>query len=205
MVALAACLLSLDYMPPTLYWNGHYAGYEYSDSRGTVPVHSYPIQHMLDGDPKTAWMVGGLWVYREGQSQPERDPDATLLPKLFFVFPKPARIDGVRIMPGYNKSEEVFLRNNRITGLSLYSAPDGGQFTYIEKPFSTARLKDQMGWQEIKFASREAQVFQIEVTDLVKGADNDFCVSEIQFLSGGKPIEWALTPLFLSTAGSECG
>ncbi len=205
MILSVLCLFAFDYMPPTLYWTGHYAGYEYYDSRGTMPVHTYPIYHMLDGDPATAWMVGGLNWYSEEKEAFVADKTATLPPKLFFVLPKPIRVDGLRIMPGYNKSAEVFRRNNRITGVSLYSAPEGEQYTYVEKPFQTAMLKDELGWQELKFAPRIVQYFMIEVTDWEKGADNDFCVSEIQFLSAGKPIEWNLTPLMLSTIGSDCG
>jgi hypothetical protein len=205
MLIAAIGLAALDYMPPTIYWMGQYAGYEYHDQRGSEPAHSYPVRQMLDGDPNTAWMVGGLKVYSQSTDEWVNDFAATISPKLFFVFPKPLRIDGVRIMPGYNKSTEVFRRNNRITGVSLYSATEGGQHTYIEKPFRKARLKDAMGWQEVKFTPRNATVFQIEVTDFVKGTDNDFCVSEIQFLSGGEPIDWELTPLLLSTSGSQCG
>jgi hypothetical protein len=57
MILASICSLLLDYMPPTMYWSGNYAGYEYYDEKGTTPVHSYPIQQMLDGDMSTAWMV----------------------------------------------------------------------------------------------------------------------------------------------------
>ena len=195
----------LDYMPPTLYWSGHYAGYEYRDERGTLPVHTYPVHQMLDGDPNTAWMVGGLYRYSDEEGGFVADRAATVKPKLFFVLPKAVRVDGIRIMPGYNKSNEVFQRNNRITEVSLFSAPEGDHNVYIERPFLKSKLKDQMGWHEVKFPPRDVQVFEIEVTDFVKGADNDFCVSEVQLLSGGEPIDWKLTTLFLSTIGSDCG
>jgi hypothetical protein len=69
----------------------------------------------------------------------------------------------------------------------------------------SSSLKDAMGMQEIRFSSREVQILEIKVTDWIAGSDNDFCISEVQLLSNGKPIDWGLTPLLLTTAGSDCG
>ncbi len=211
MVLTAICLLTahasttLDYDPPRVSWMGWSVGYEYHGGPYSLPAHRYFIGNMLDGDPATAWMVGGTLIYDERLQKEVPDFTETVIPELFIVLPKVTKIDGVRIMPGYNKSPEVFKRHHRILGLTLYSDKEQSAYAYIEEPFVTGKLKDEMGWQEIHFAPRTMGTLKLRVSDWAKGTDNDFCISEIQLLSDGKPVEWNVTPVLMSTIGSDCG
>jgi hypothetical protein len=211
MTFAAFCLLSahsgvvLDYEPPRIEWLKWSVGYEYGTDP-IYPVHEYFLGNMLDGDPTTAWMVGGKYRYDDkgGYSEIVADPKGDYVPILFVSFPKAMKIDGIRIMPGYNKSPEVFARNNRITKISIHDWEWNSYLDKDEPPIAAATLRDEMGWQTVTFAPRELIGIKIEIKDWVKGTDNDFCVSELQLLSGGKPIAWRLTPMLLSTSGSEC-
>lgn len=202
----ANALLSFDYESPRVNWLNWSVGYEYHEDP-VAPYHEYFIGNMLDGDPKTAWMVGGRYRYVDRGSYADlvADPRGDYVPNLFINFPKTMMVDGIRIMPGYNKSPEIFARNNRITKIAFRDAKWSEYFDKDEPPIATATFKDEMGWQTATFAPRELDGIKIEINDWVKGKDNDFCISEIQLLSGGKPVAWQLTPLLLSTAGSECG
>jgi hypothetical protein len=209
MVLTAICLLTahagttLDYEPPRVEWLGWSVGYEYHDDP-PYPAHQYFIGNLLDGDPTTAWMVGGVQVYSNEKEAfvPDFEPD--YVPILFVNLPKAMKIDGIRIMPGYNKSPAVFARNNRITKIDIHDSEWSSYFDKDQPPIVAATLKDEMGWQTVTFAQREISGIQVVIKDWVKGKDNDFCISDIQLLSDGKPVAWQVTPMVLSTFGSSC-
>ncbi|HXH60039.1 MAG TPA: hypothetical protein VNI20_01635 [Fimbriimonadaceae bacterium] len=210
MLLTAACLLCagagapFDYMPVRLQWLKWAVGYE-NHNEIEYPVHEYFIGNMIDGDPKTAFMVGGTQEYVEhnGVDNIVANPKGDFLPIVYIELPKPMNVDGLRIMPGYNKSEEIFKRNNRITRLAIYDgsweswSPDDGT------PITVAKFDDSMGWKTVRFKSRSVDKIQLQIKDWAKGTDNDFCISEIQLLSGGKPVDWQRTPTMLYTSGSD--
>ena len=201
---VATALATADYSPPRVSWRGWSVGYEVRE----FPGHQYFIGNMLDGDPKTAWMVGGVQEYSGEESKYLPDFDAFPDPTIFIDLPRAMKIDGIRIMPGYNKSREIFERNNRITGIAVGGFPvdepaDSTRKPWEPVPLATAVLKDEMGWQEVRFAAKSVTRIEFKLTEWVAGTDNDFCISELQLLSNGEPIDWDLTPVLLSTYGSS--
>lgn len=204
-LALATTAIAIaDYDPPKVSWRGWSVGYEVRD----YPGRQYFIGNMLDGDPKTAWMIGGVVTYSDELGDYLPDFEAFPDPTIFIDLPTVMKIDGVRIMPGYNKSRKIFERNNRITGIAIGGFPVDEPAASTRKPWepqplATASFKDEMGWQEVRFAATSVSRIEIKITDWVTGTDNDFCISELQLLSNGEPVDWNLTPVLMSTYGSS--
>ena len=103
-VAIAAA----DFTPVHIWWKGNSLSYHLpwpSDSYSIFPAHEYPLTFLVDGDPKTAWMVGGVWQYDNKKSEYYKDFSISNAPTLTLSLDSPKKIDGLRLMPGYNKDE----------------------------------------------------------------------------------------------------
>ena len=49
-----------------------------------------------------------------------------------------------------------------------------------------------MAWHEVGFPRRTVREIELMVTDLVRGADDDVCVSEIELYDGDRQIDMAM-------------
>lgn len=87
---------------------------EHADNR-------YAVKNMMDGDPSTAWCEGkkGDGVGESFTIQVEQKPDE------HYCHP-----EGIVIVPGYAKSEKVYLENGRINKLRMEDCEDPS--SYVE-------------------------------------------------------------------------
>lgn len=182
-----------DHANTDIHWPGWRV--ESSEELYLGRIHaSYPLTFLFDGKPETAWVFSGK------AKGTERKVVLTIAAE------KPFTLDRIRVMNGYNKSREVFLRNDRVTGLSLdLRNPEegcrGGPSVYAAK----VQLTDRMGWHEISFPRRTAREIEITVTDLIRGADDDVCLSEIEIYDGDRKVDTAMPEVVLFSEGDECG
>jgi hypothetical protein len=180
-----------DHMNTDIHWPGWrvesseelYLGRKYTQ---------YPLTYLFDGDPQTAWVFSGL----------ARGPDRKVL--LTIRSDTPFAVDRLRIMNGYNKSEAIFARNNRVVGLRVIlsnadSVP-APEATQVE-----AKLPDRMGWHTVLLARGQVRTIELEVTDLVKGPDDDVCVSGLELYDGDRMIDLGMPLAVLASDGDECG
>lgn len=197
---------AFDYVPLKLQWLKWAIGYQYRGD-SIYPLRQYFIGNMIDGDQKTAWVVGGRYdlVDRGYYSEQVANPMGDFVPAIYIDLPKKMKIDGIRIMPGYNKSQEVFMRDNRITKIALHDGSWNFWEPSVGKPFAIGTFDDSIGWKTVSFKPQELDRLQIEIKEWTKGTDNDFCISEIELLSDGKPVSWERTPMMVYTDGDECG
>lgn len=202
---LVAAVAASDYTPTSVRWPGFEASSS-EDLIGDQRITTYPIANMFDGDPRTAWVFkrnppseGGLdmkdyWGGRYAVSIQFRNEAAG--------GDQHSRIiDGLEIMNGYNKSEPVFRRNNRIVEMAIYE----GSSAYDAEPLKVVRLSDKMGWHRISLPRKAYTGLVLTFTGVRKGRDDDVCVSELRLMSHGKPISMKVSKAFLATTGSECG
>lgn len=151
---------------------------------------SFPLTYLVDGDPDTAWVFSGL------TDRPDGQPARYAIALTRDWNKKGAAADSIRIMNGYNKSRELFERNNRITELKL---------EVNGKLLKTVRLSDEMGWHTISIPRQVVRSVRMEFTGFVKGRDDDVCVSEIELLDRGRKIDLKMPKAVVYTEGSECG
>jgi hypothetical protein len=197
-LALSA-VAAADYQPTTIQW----PGWEVSSSEdlfmGTRHT-SYPLMHLFDGRPETAWVPSG-----KGTSEVYgRQVLITIRPA------KPIFVDAVRLMNGYNKSEDLFQKNDRAATVTVIV--NGGRavgYRGVAIPATafakTARLKDAMGWHRIALDRRPMSDLTIEVIAVHPGKTHDLCLSEIELWDGDRKIDMALPGVVVYTAGDECG
>jgi hypothetical protein len=171
------CLLALpvlgEGLPTTIHWSGWLVWSTESLYLGRK--HSlFPMTYPFDGNPATTWVFSGTGKHAEYEDKGyaldiERDPDK-----------KAVMMDSIWIMNGYNKSRELFLRNNRIVQLKLY---------VNEKFLKTVRLSDSMGWHRISIPRQRVRDIKLQFTKFARGRDNDVCMSEIALYDKGRKID----------------
>lgn len=164
---------------------------------GKVKHTSHPLTYLVDGDTKTAWVFSGdkARIKAEGLwTEPGKKEPGTFRESINIRGATVA--DSLWIMNGYNKSPEVFRRNNRITQVSIYRKG---------KLLKTANLKDRMGWHRIALPRQPIWNMQIVFTGIRKGTDDDTCISEISLYDGKRKIDFNLPKMVLYTDGDECG
>lgn len=175
-----------DYVPTHIAWQGWriassenlYAGYRYT---------RYPLTHLVDGDPRTAWVFSGTGKCQDGWQSRYA---LALAPE------EPVVIDGLALMNGYNKSRELFLRNNRVAQIRL---------SVNGRILKTAALPDKMGWHKVPLPRQAVRFLQIELTRFYRGRDNDLCLSELVLLNRNQPIDLHLPQAVLFSKGRACG
>ena len=159
---------------------------------------SFPLTYLVDDDPATAWVFSD-------KLEPDWNP--TDYHYITIRFERPRRVDELRIMNGYNKSEELFWRNDRVTELRVKTGEwhkDTQQ--YNEPIIRTVALTDRMGWHSIRLPRREYDRLTIVFTKLVRGRDDDLCISGIELRDGGEKLPWHLPQYVLfQSAGCNCG
>jgi hypothetical protein len=178
-----------DYVPTSLSWPGWTVSSSenlYAGRRHT----SYPLVYMLDGDPKTAWVFSGTGKVEDEPAR-WRSPYTVRIEA-----EKPFSVDGLRLMNGYNKSVEVFQRNDRIVQVRV--SLDG-------TPVKTTALADSMGWHTVSLPRRRVRQVTIELTGIKRGPDKDVCLSELELMDGGKRVDMHVPKVVLYNHGSDCG
>ena len=161
----------------------------------------YPIENMIDGDPRTAWVYSkpvpyegeDLYTYKVAGSA-----YAILLKP-----DKPVLLDGIRLMNGYNKSQAIFNRNNRVVKLDIYENDHLSEHKATK--IKTVALSDKMGWHNISLPARKYKGLVLVIRGQVEGRDRDTCVSELQLVSKGRALNLSRTPAYLRNDGDDCG
>jgi hypothetical protein len=156
----------------------------------------YPLTHLFDGDPATAW------VYSAPSKRPE-GYDAPLDRYALEVVPEKIRtFDGLRIMNGYNRTDATFLGNRRVTKITIYDPYDWEK----KRPIKTVTLSDRAGWHTIRLPRRNYESgLRIVFKDFAGAKGLDVAISELQLLDRGRPIRMNLPNAVLATEGSSCG
>jgi hypothetical protein len=146
---------------------------------------------MFDGNPKTAWVYSATsnkqwdeteWVSRYGV---ELTPSHTVV------------VDGLRIMNGHNRSRERFYENNRAVRLKVDLETASG---HIVRDVS---LADTPGWHGVRLPRTLAKSIKIGFTGIKRGPANDLCISELQLLRNGKPLNLHMPQAVMFQDGFE--
>ena len=150
---------------------------------------SYPLTYLFDGDPTTAWVYSGLDRNPTAQITISRndenlDDDTSL--------PSPIIIDSIWIMNGYNRSPELFKRNNRIVQVKVY---------LDDMPVKVVTLADGVGWHKISVPRGKVRSVRLKFTGIRKGPENDICVSELAFYDQGHKIDTKMPYAVVFTEG----
>ncbi len=152
---------------------------------------SFPLTYLFDNDPATAWVFSGTGKHAEtGRTGFAIDLSRDEGERAVIV-------DGIWIMNGYNKSRELFARNNRITELQVY---------VNWKLVKTVALADSMGWHKISIPQQPVKDMALRFTKFARGRDDDVCVSEIALYDRGKKVGLKMPKAVEFTEGNtDCG
>ena len=181
---------------------------------------SYPAMYLFDDDPKTAWVFSGLMqqdVERHGWGTPEdrasirqqiAEEEKSLGSRFWITIrtESPVTLDGVEIMNGYNKSEEVFRKNRRVTGFQIWLGDHWQDPESKQKPHKTGKLPDAMGWHRINFPRLKLQAsdsITIRLTDFTGQDSLDVALSGLRLLKKGKPIVFHTPEIVDFTTGAD--
>jgi len=159
---------------------------------------SYPLLNLIDGRPETAWVFSGKKISEQSEESGAKEYGITITPD------KPVLIDGLRLMNGYNKSEQVFHNNDRIVEIKVYDS-SSLNWTPKESLVKTAILSDKMGWHSITLPRRKYESLTIVFSGIRKGPESDICVSELQLTTNGRPLAFGDFKAYTRTNGDECG
>lgn len=150
---------------------------------------SYPIWKMFDGRPDTAWVFSGVGYPKLSPKDEGNGVEKGIRLKL--VPSHPVVIDELRLMNGYNKSEDLYYKNSRVAEISIF---DRYPSLYTEKgwvprkPLRKVRLSDAMGMKSIALPKRAYGELWIVVTGIEKGPVDDLCISELMPRAGGRDL-----------------
>jgi hypothetical protein len=188
LIVMAACLPALAEGG----WNTfiEWRGWRISSNEGLWAGHkhtAYPLTYLVDGDPNTAWVFSGTEAAVKDYKYYHHEPYHQ-----WIEIDGHAYADSIRIMNGYNRSPELFARNNRITQIKLI---------INDKTVKTVDLSDKMGWHEISFPRRLCHSIKLVFTGIRKGSDNDTCISELALYDMGTKIDFALPKMVLYSTG----
>ncbi len=192
LLGLAAAAFA-DHQPTAIRWPGWTLSSGEETWAGAIHG-SYPLQYLIDGDPATAWVFSGK------PSLAHAGIDTKLADRRYLALAseEPVRIDGIRLMNGYNKSEEVFFRNDRVIELEVWN-------TATDKRLAKAKLPDARGWHTIRFPAVRTSNIRLKFTGLAPGVERDLCISELRLTHQGQDISFQMPSAILSTSGSDCG
>ncbi len=166
---------------------------------------SYPLWHLMDGRPETAWAFSGL-------AYPKLTPEAKSAGVteefwIRFVPARPTAIDELRIMNGYNKSDAHFFRNSRVTEIKIF---DSYPYEYsasgdvLRTPVRTVALSDKPGMKSVRVPKKRYTELYVLFSGITKGQIDDLCVSEMMPRSGGRDLI-TYRGVMLFGYGSDCG
>lgn len=129
-----------------------------SSVRYAVQSNTYDPANAIDGSKGTAWIEGGA-----GPGWGEW---------LRFDFDREINLHRILILPGYFKSPEIWKRNNRISGATIYFS-DGSSRLF--------NFPDKMERQTLDLGSIRTRWVRIELEDFYFGKDPDTAISEVAF------------------------
>ncbi len=123
------------------------------------PYGDYSPQNIIDGDTKTAWCVKG-----NGEEE-----------WIQIDFRESVLMRNIGVFPGFGKSEDFFLYNNRPKGLKIEYSNGSSNFIYTIPQFTTS---------EHGLAPTETTYLKLTINGVYEGTKyNDTCISEIDFES----------------------
>ncbi len=148
----------------------------------------YPLSNFADGHPETAWVFEKTVINKEGYR-----------PTFNHGVGRRIRIDteqkltfnGLTMLNGYCKDAATYRRNNRIRKITV-TIFDGKQHAY------TFPLRATLAPQRCAFPAVTSDAITITIDQVDVGRDDDLCISELQLLSGDKPVNWHLTPFVVT-------
>jgi hypothetical protein len=217
LLVLAACLaelagpLSADWCPTELAFPGWQVSTcedAYANDELSGGLRRYPISNLLDGDITTAWVFEGPkwdgirdeygYVARPGHAF---QGGVGQWIEICSLSNTPPLVDAVGLTNGYAKDASTYLRNNRITRISLQASDARGRRLWQQ----TADLKPVMWMQVIPIPETPADRITLTVEQVDSGHDNDLCISEIQLYYKGRAVIQKPPPYVLYSPGDECG
>ncbi|HCF61441.1 MAG TPA: hypothetical protein DFS52_26015 [Myxococcales bacterium] len=165
---LTAILLVSLLLPASALAKGAF-GYARASSQlehDSRPARYQPL-NMVDGRAATSWCEGARG---DGVGQ-----------RIVVGFQAPVSIDEVRVTNGEASSRQAFKANNRVRVLTLSN----------ELARHTVTLSDTQRPQEIKLGKPlEGERFVVEIQEVFRGEGeaNATCLTDVVFVSGGKPL-----------------
>jgi len=144
----------------------------------------YPVTHLFDDDPSTAWVFPAKLPASAGGDEH----------RLRIGLGHPMTLDGIRIMNGYNKSQDLFFANDRIVELEVWSG---------RKQIKTVRLADRMGWHDISLPRTLYEDIELVFTKFARGRMDDVCISELRLMQDGIELPVSLSGAMTYATGTE--
>lgn len=199
-----------DYVPTEISWPGWRVASSENLFLGRSHT-SYPLTHLFDGKPETAWVFSGN---RPQRLKDPKQADSLTLPQegrfILTIRPdKPVEMDSLRLLNGYARSRDLYEKNSRASELLVTVNGDncvGVGVSDAGKPRAVkAALRDTTDWQAVAFPRAAVAVLTIEITGVRKGRVDDLCVSELELWCGGRKIEMAMPGVVRFTRGDDCG
>lgn len=182
LLLVSASLASAESWGPYIAWKGWSIG---SNEHGVTPGHS--LRALVDGDPGTAW------VYCKPSAE-ERARGAGRVPQIWLRPTQPVAADELWLRNGFDKSDELFRRHNRVVEVSVGPYAEGRR----------VRLTDRRGWHRISLQEGLRRPIIIELTRQVRGPDDELCVSELALYHHGRRLDFRVPRHVLYNDGGGC-
>lgn len=166
---------------------------------------SYPLFNLVDGDPKTAWVFSGTgkcWDTIKKQVRLKEEPSFLLI----LSSKSPIQADELWIRTGFDKSDALWKRNNRVKRMEVTAYLQHGKSPTTWK--KNVSLTDTRGWHKIALPQGEIQSLTLNLEEFYRGTDNDIALSELALYRNGKKLDWQLPATVLVDDGSQddgCG
>ncbi|MDH5656482.1 MAG: discoidin domain-containing protein, partial [Spirochaetia bacterium] len=140
---------------------------------------SYKAEHLLDGNPKTAWCA----------DKKDKNPFIEIRSKdgspidFSNITSRVCSLEGLFFTGGHLYNQKIYLQNNRISKVLFTDCSNSGKHTVAVRPSSDYRTAYHMikGYEKFNFI-KENSCIRIHFTDTVKGKDNDTCISELSLI-----------------------
>lgn len=130
-----------------------------SQQDSTGKLNDYSPSNVLDHDPTTCWAM---------------DLSTGITPEITLRADEKQHVSGIKFSDGYFKSNEIYMKNRRITEVKILY--EGGYCEYNCAESGGFRIM-----QDVLFdAPADTAYITIQVTDSVSGTYNDICISEIE-------------------------
>ncbi len=138
---------------------------KFSSSEGGIEIQAsstnpkYPLANLMDGRDNTAWVAG-----RQGSGAGEY---------LMISFASPRQVGVVKLVPGYNKSNDIWLANNRLKEIELEFSDGSTQ---------RAEFDGEQRSHRINIGKTGLQWIRINILQTFPGERwADTCISELAF------------------------
>lgn len=158
---------------------------------------AFPMTQLLDGDPNTTWVWDDA-VWKKRNKATGGDSDYYKVRSLEVSSEKNVVADELWVMNGYNKSQDLFRRNDRVIEIRIH---------LDNKTLKKVALSDKMGWHKISIPRRTFKNLKIDLTKIRKGSgeDNDICLSELALYSKGKKVDFKMPRAAIYQLSYCCG